>query len=89
MHARLGGGAGNLQNVVNGSNIVFLSWYDSTGRLPKATAAGLQSSRITIPTRHYLKKFPHWNLASCQSCNVCSVINAVSHHMFELTVQSL
>ena len=58
LRAKLGGGAGILQNVANGSNITFLSCYESTGRLFKARAAWMQSSCVTTANRDYLEIFP-------------------------------
>ena len=60
LYARLGGGAGTLQNVVNRSNIAFLSCYELTGRLFKAF-------RVTRATCHYLEKFSP--LQSREPCN--------------------
>lgn len=59
LHARLRGGAGVLQNVVNGNNnIAFLSCFESTGMVFEARAAGMQSSCITIAPCHYMEIFP-------------------------------
>ena len=75
LHARLGGGAGILQNVANGSNITFLSCYESTGRLLKARTAGMQSSHVTKATRHYLEIFST-SLSSLSAIAICPLTMA-------------
>ena len=67
------GGAGILQNVANGSNIAFLSCYESTGRLFKARAARMQSSRVTTANRDYLENFPTGNWRVVNHAQFCSV----------------
>ena len=76
------GGAGILQNVANGSNIAFLSCYESTGRLFKARAARMQSSRVTTANRDYLDIFPtgNWRVVNhaILFCT-CSYLRSIPH----------
>ena len=71
LHARLGGGAGILQNVAN--QILELLWvYIQVGYLrPELQGCSrLVSQQLIVTT---WKFFPYWKLASCQSCKFCSV----------------
>ena len=72
-----------MHNVANGSNIAFLSCYLQVGylRLELQGCSPLASQQLLITT---WKIFPHWNLASCQSCKFCSACTHACMHALML-----